>query len=296
MVYSNKVVAVVKVNGKVLREDNGKVLLPFGSEYSILIKNLDSVRISVEVSIDGADITDNLRRFIVEPNSEVELERFLRHGNMEAGNRFKFIERTEAVENHRGIKVEDGLIRVSWKRERQFPQTYYINCTGLPRPTRRIGGITGQSRGIVGQSVSGDWQETAMYKSADPSQSVYSMDFSSTVPSGDATGGFMLNQQALNSVREQGEPCRGGAVIRSFNDAGVTVAGSESAQQFRSVFGFATEPESYSIVLQLKGELAQQPVTEPVTVVTKLVCNVCGWKNRYSHKYCTDCGACLKPI
>ena len=41
MVYNEKLVASVKCNGKVLREDKDTVYLPFGSEYSILLKNMN---------------------------------------------------------------------------------------------------------------------------------------------------------------------------------------------------------------------------------------------------------------
>lgn len=40
MVYSNQLVAAVKCKGKIMREKKGNIFLPFGSEYSILIKNL----------------------------------------------------------------------------------------------------------------------------------------------------------------------------------------------------------------------------------------------------------------
>ena len=62
MVYQNKVVAVIKVDGKVLREDNGSVRLPFGSEYSVLVKNLNSVRVEAKITIDGKDVGDGRKR------------------------------------------------------------------------------------------------------------------------------------------------------------------------------------------------------------------------------------------
>jgi len=58
MVYSKKFVAVIKCNGKILRETSkdNDVILPFGAEYSILLKNLDHRRAVAEVSIDGVDV------------------------------------------------------------------------------------------------------------------------------------------------------------------------------------------------------------------------------------------------
>ena len=49
MMYESKLAAAIKVNGKVLREFNkDTVYIPFGSEYSILLKNLNTKRAIVE--------------------------------------------------------------------------------------------------------------------------------------------------------------------------------------------------------------------------------------------------------
>jgi len=113
MTYQSGVVAVIKVDGKILRESEGTFYLPFGSEYSILIKNLKTQRILVKVSIDGTDALDGTEIVILD-NSEVELERFIKNSNFNSGNKFKFIEMTEDIENHRGIKVDDGFIRIEY--------------------------------------------------------------------------------------------------------------------------------------------------------------------------------------
>jgi hypothetical protein len=62
MMYSNRFVCSVKVNGKILREQSGTVTLPFGCEYEILLKNLNSRRAMVSVSVDGKDATDGHHR------------------------------------------------------------------------------------------------------------------------------------------------------------------------------------------------------------------------------------------
>src|SRR5271165_3710603 len=103
MAYSHNFVATVKVGGKILRENSNVVAVPFGAEYSIYLKNQNSVRAIVRVSIDGKPISDVAGGwFIIDANSPLELERYLRNGNMNKGNRFKFIERTGQIEEHRG--------------------------------------------------------------------------------------------------------------------------------------------------------------------------------------------------
>jgi hypothetical protein len=112
----------VKHRGKALQEFGEVVYLPFGSEYSLLIKNLNTVRAIVKVKIDGAEVTQGVN-LVVQPGSSIELERFIKNGNLNAGNRFKFLQRTAAVAQHRGVNLEDGLIQVTWNFE-QKPQPY----------------------------------------------------------------------------------------------------------------------------------------------------------------------------
>ena len=101
--YNNQFAACVKVGGKVLRETSGTVSIPFGAEYSVQLKNLKSVRMLVKVSVDGTDATDGTW-FIVNPNSSIELERYIRNGNWDKGNRFKFIESPQRLNNFEALK------------------------------------------------------------------------------------------------------------------------------------------------------------------------------------------------
>ena len=86
--FSNSLIMAVKVGGKVLREFDGTVALPFGSEYTIYFKNTSPRRASVDVSIDGEDVLDN-HSLIIEPYSVFELKRFVKNGNINNGNAFK---------------------------------------------------------------------------------------------------------------------------------------------------------------------------------------------------------------
>lgn len=132
--YSNKLAVAVKASGKVLREFNkDTVYVPFGAEYTILIKNLNSVRAQVKVSIDGTDATEGTW-LVVPANGEIELERFIKSGNLNKGNRFKFIERTAKIEDGpRGIKVEDGLIRIEYQFEKIYTPAPVYNLLPVKR-------------------------------------------------------------------------------------------------------------------------------------------------------------------
>jgi len=115
MMYESKMAAAIKVKGKVLREFKDTVYVPFGSEYSILLKNLHTTRAVVNVYIDGDDMVPG--GIVLNAGQEVDLERSVKNGNLNEGNKFKFIERTGSVEQHRGAKLEDGLVRVEFQFE-----------------------------------------------------------------------------------------------------------------------------------------------------------------------------------
>lgn len=121
MMFKKDFVVAIKVSGKVLREDGELVRVPFGSEYSILLKNLKQTQKAVVgITIDGKSVTEN--RLIVNPNSSVDLERPVSN---DEGFKFKFIERTSSIESYRGIKAEDGLVVIDFQFEREIPvQTY----------------------------------------------------------------------------------------------------------------------------------------------------------------------------
>lgn len=121
MMYSNRFIASVRVGGKILRENQGIVTLPFGSEYELLLKNMNSRRAMVKVTVDDVDITGGTR-LIINPNDAISLERFIKDGNFSSGNKLKFIERTGGIEGHRGIKQEDGLLRFEFWAEQEAPQ------------------------------------------------------------------------------------------------------------------------------------------------------------------------------
>lgn len=121
--YKNNFVVAVKSKDNVLREIDDKIYMPFGSNYTIYLKNLDSRRASVSVEIDGEDVLDG-NKLIINSHDDMELEGFLSGNKAEYG--FKFIERNKAVEQYRGIQAEDGIIRVEVKFEKPKP-TYNIN-------------------------------------------------------------------------------------------------------------------------------------------------------------------------
>ncbi len=168
--YESKLAAAIKVNGKVLREFKDTVYIPFASEYSILLKNLNTTRAVVNVFIDGEDMVPG--GIVLNAGQECDLERSVKNGNLTEGNRFKFIERTGAVEQHRGVKLEDGLVRVEF----QFEQPY----RPIWNSTQISGGIYPQSSIMRGMDVS--YSTNATLNSVTASATSAAFDAGITVP------------------------------------------------------------------------------------------------------------------
>lgn len=283
--YNNKLVASIKVNGKVLREFGEIVKLPFGSEYSIFLKNLNSVKAIVRLSIDGEDVAGDL---VINANSSLDLERFIKNGNLDKGNRFKFIERTSKIEDHRGIQAEDGLLRIEYEFEKE--------------PVK----VTHE---YIKRHYDYDWDDFYWRRRSWPYAYPYIFYNSGCVGSAgsltDSLGFNILvaqNSMSLagaqcSATMDSGEIKTSGSVTRSFNDAGITVPGSESNQKFTTVSGFPTDGIKHVIVLRLFGEnIEGKPIIAPVTVKTKIECNICGTINKVNSKFCSECGSALEIL
>lgn len=256
MMYNQKLVASIKANRKILREFKDTVYIPFASEYSILLKNLNTVRAVVNVYIDGEDQTPG--GLVLNAGQEIDLERSIKNGNLKEGNKFKFIERTGAVEAHRGIKLEDGLVRIEYQFERPPVSVSTF-------PNWQVGGMLRGTdiSGISASGSTGNWVSPA------------SVTYSTTSAS-------------LNAMNVS-------AQAQSVNDAGITVAGSKSTQSFTTTYVGSLESEKHTIVLKLLGETADNKVIEkPVTVKHKPKCTTCGKQNKAHAKFCTECGTALE--
>jgi hypothetical protein len=277
MMYKEKLAVAIKHNGKILRENKDLVTLPFGSEFSVLVKNLDNRRVKFNLQIDGTDVLDGTE-IIVNANSETEIKRYIRNGNMDVGNAFKFIERTEAIENGpRGVKVEDGIVRIEfWFENKPTYQPPVSIWNGNPYDYR----------------IGSPWE--GKYYSSRGDGGFGSSTFSSNSISGSSgIGGSSLRGLSSNASAASKSLPSQDAVAQSTNDAGITVPGSAIEQKFTTVYGFVPETQSNVIVLKLVGRTETAPVIQAITVKTKPVCTTCGRTNKATSKFCTACGTSL---
>lgn len=262
--YRNNFVAVIKNKGKIMREDdNGIVRLPFGSEYSILLKNKDSRRAVVNVEIDDNPVAYGI---IVMPNSDVELKGELE--GLAVKNKFKFIQKTKQIQKYRGDRLGDGLVRIEYwfeqRKQEQPPITIWPN----PKPWYKDDGKIWDDQNTGGWQS--DWSYTVNHSS----------NFSNCAAPVEGGG----TQSAAFFNHSNPMP-----------DEGITVRGSETKQNF--TYGFVDTLESFSsvIILHLRGANSRlKKIRKPITVKTKLTCPTCGTKSKSAAKFCRNCGTYLR--
>jgi len=250
--YHEKLVVAVRSGGKFLKEDGDCVYLPFKSEYSLRIKNLASTRAVVKVEIDGQDVLDG-HRIVVLPNSYADLERFL-DKDMSHGHRFKFIERTNKISRHRGARMDDGLIRISYKFEKPLEFVTVMNYN------------------------------TNIYTPVPPHYPYY---ISSTMGFANVRGGNMsiscLDNKNVTLTSHM-----------SKSDVGITVPGNHSSQQFQEVVPINNlDGTEHVMVIKLVGEIGSVQVMTPIAKYDKAICATCGTKQPFTNKFCSDCGTNL---
>jgi len=290
MAYKDKFVAVVKCNGKNLRERKNEgemfITLPFGAEYTLLFKNLHSRRAVVQVEIDGVDVLSG-HELVVHAHLELELEGFMEALGRRATAGFKFIQKTKEISDARGDKVDDGMITISFAFEESSHRPIFVKSDPCPwtkpikpwRPREPRWKLT-----YGGDTTDGDHtilRSKTLSSDADGSSCLYSSSVS-TCDSASLSDVKVTNTSSFDGiVDEQSAP---------LDDEGITVHGSDVNQQFNSVH-VGPVGNYETIVLRLRGVTASgKQVKKAVTTKTKVKCPTCGRRSRSHIKFCNNCG------
>jgi hypothetical protein len=297
MMYNSKLVCAVKTGGKILREElkdgNAIVTLPFGSEYSLLLKNLSGKRALVNIEIDGKKLAP--RGFVLDKGQEYEIER-----PTDSKRKFKFIEKTEAISDHRGDRIDDSLIRLTWQFEQEATYTYYqVNWS--PPVRKRVKKRYPSPWGPIWW-----YEEEIVEEEVVPWGGVYYSSGSTGYNVGTELGGIKIGASGSNiscsntmgnatcSTSHTDTPSTPtGEVAKSASAPGITVEGSKSKQRFGEAHMGVLESEIHSMVIQLRGFMGSNPVEKPVTVSSKLYCYSCGKSFKSKFKFCPDDGTAL---
>jgi hypothetical protein len=244
-VYKDKLAAAIKVKGAPLREHGENVYIPFGEEYTLMLNNYGTSKALVNIDIDGERAMTGL---VVQPNQIVNLERY-----QNKPHKFKFIERTEKVEGKRGIRIGDGLVRISYKFEQILAPTIWTSPHTLYYPP----GV----RSAELSDVQGSWC------SSDTKLTATNINCHSTLKS------MLSSGAAMSMSYDAAEPM----------NQGITVQGSVSDQKFKEVLSFTLEDKEHVMVFKLNGKAVEKPITnEPAR------CKKCNAKIRGN--FCSNCG------
>lgn len=271
--YKEKMVVCLKNNGKILREKDGIVKIPFNSEYSIMIKNLESRKAQVKISIDGTDVL-NGQSLLVNPNDTTELEGFL--NDCIAKNRFKFIQKSKEISDFRGDRIDDSLIRIEFQYEKMKPVTQEINYKYNYYPV---------------------WNQPYYepYKPTWIGTSTYTTDLTincNNIKPTDLTI-KSFNKNSQNQETFYVSNCSLDS-LNTFED-GITVKGNEINQEFTYGSIGELEAQSHTIILKLVGhnDVGKQ-VDKVVTTKDKYQCSSCGKVSKSDNRFCGRCGTYLE--
>lgn len=262
--YGNHFVVCLMAEGKYLREKDGVVELPFGTEYTLYLKNLYTRDGVARIRIDGADVLDG-KSIIVPAGKSVEVEGFLQ--NTEAKNHFRFIEKTDRIREHRGEHPEDGLVTVEFQFEKQWA---YVST-----PHNVWWTYTSTMNDPITLTDSHTWTGEG-----------YTSSCSTAFISGENQSAYMRYiKDAISSA----------GVSETKTQDGITVKGSPAHQHFDYGYVGSLETDRHVITLKLVGYTPQQEkVVRLTTTREKIICPTCGTANASSQNYCGECGTWIK--
>lgn len=285
MTHRNNFVAAVKCGGAILREYDGTVTLPFGSEYSILLKNLDDRKASVEISIDGQSVMGG-RDIVVYPNTTAELLGFMQSEAVR--NKFKFVKKTQEIVEYHGDRIDDGIVRVEFTFEKRVVEdvvhhthvhnTYYEPWYPYPCYPRPY--------------YPHPWYPTT-YPTITYGGDVWTSTYNNAGGVSTGTGNSVLFAGAADSGTSIS--CSASATPSINPNEGITVYGGETYQSFIPVCLGELEENSTVITIRLVGtDTAGVAVEGLIATKDKLRCSTCGKISKSDATYCSRCGTNLR--
>lgn len=252
--YKNNFICAIKHNGRILREVGEEVCLPFGSQYSILLKNKDSRRALVDIEVDGEDVLSG-NSLIVDGYTSQEIRGFMR--NMSVTNRFKFIKKTKEISNYRGDRVDDGIVSVRYRFERRKPKPIII--------------------------PSEEWWPKYTYPKPSPGPK---LDYDVTYAS--------CNMASSPSIKGMEEPALYVSTPSPDEGITVKGSKITQNYQYGGIDTLEYNTYVITLRLKGISKRSKKIIKKPLTVKTKLQCSTCGRRSKSSATFCSNCGTYLR--
>jgi len=248
MGFANGYVASIILKNKPLREFKyqGKrtVKVPFGSEYTIRIKNKSKEPALVDVSIDDTDVL-NGSSLLLTAGETVNLERFVSESSK--GKKFKFISLKEGAatgEIDDPYRDENGVVRVKFHKTHHFPSLFNTlnNNFHLPYGSEI-------NHGYHNNPI---YHNNRIYEPTGPKKNFCSDPYAAlNTTTGCAMASDSVNTNTsnfcnvLNSSRSLSKSCVSEDIP---SDKGATVEGSESNQSFSTTSDYTKSSETPTTV------------------------------------------------
>jgi hypothetical protein len=297
MVYSNKFVMVVLVNGVPQKElANGTVPLPFGAEYSLRFRNKHNRRAVVKFYIDGENVSGN--GYIINANSSVDIHR---HHDKDARFKFVSLESADAVDfgkNGPNPEKIKGTIEARFQLEKERPrpvqiQNHHHHHHHYPRRTRKS---PPPWINPTIQPFKPTWTFNSNTLKSDGTAQEYTTtgggcekDYSPSFPTFGDSDESMLSLHDDSKDRTVSLCGFGFSAPPPLQD-GCTVEGTMSGQTFREV-SIELEDDYVTLSVFLQG-FTQEHQSVPVQAPSEAIyCDNCGAKrSKKTAKFCSNCG------
>ena len=252
--YKNNFICAIKHNGRILREFDEEVCLPFGSQYSILLKNKDSRRALVDIEVDGENVLSG-NSLIVDGYTSQEIKGFMR--NMSVTNRFKFIKKTKEISDYRGDRIDDGIVSVSYRFERRKSKPIIIPHN--------------------------EWWPKYQYPKPSPGPRLdYDVTYTScNMSSSPSIMGLAESAKCIQEpLSDEGITVKGSKITQNY--------------QYGDIDELECDGYVITLRLKGNSKRNKKIVKKPLTVKTKLQCSTCGRRSKSSSKFCSNCGTYLR--
>jgi hypothetical protein len=136
--YKNKFVLSIIHDGCPVREDeycgigsSRQVVIPFGDEYIIRLKNKNDRGCTARITIDGTPVS-SFGDIIINNGGTVDLERFITT-SMDKGKKFKFVS-LDHPDVDDPTKSENGIIKVEFRLSKSTNTVKVLQPTTWPWP------------------------------------------------------------------------------------------------------------------------------------------------------------------
>lgn len=213
--YLNSFVVCVIANGKIQKESTtGTCSIPFGSEYTIRLRNKNSRRAVCVLSIDGKNVSED--GFVIEAKSFIDIER-----PADSSARFKLVELDSEEAHDQGLNAHQarphhGLIQANFSLEKEYEPVKVVHVP-YPVPYPPISWEI-QYGGPLNDNIRGPLKSHVLRGNPmTRSSSVNNVTTGTTNSAYNLSGDLSFTKTSVNT------------------SAGVTVEGSQSNQRFREV-------------------------------------------------------------